>query len=320
MVAKIAFLFPGQGSQYTGMGKALYEEFSCAREIYDEAEAALGWDIKGLCFYNRDGKIDLTEYTQPAILVTSIAALVTIQKEGIKPHIVAGHSLGEYSALVASKGAGFIDIVKAVEYRGQVMQKAVREGEGKMAAIIGLPPEEVENICTQASSAGMVVPANYNSHEQIVIAGQAEGVEKALDIARRRGAKRVVSLNVSVPSHSPLMEEASEKFKNFLENITFHNLSIPLITNVDARIVHTAHEIKDALIRQLTNPVRWYQSMKALIGQGINVFIEIGPGRVLSGLLKRITRQMKVEATILNIEDDKSFHKTMEVLNGLPVE
>ena len=313
---KIAFIFPGQGSQYIGMGKSIYENFIPSRDIYDLAQDVLEWDVKGLCFENTGDKINLTEYTQPAILVTSISILQVLLSEGITPGVVAGHSLGEYSALVAAEGAGFSEMLHVVQKRAKFMQDAVPEGTGMMAALLGLSKELVIEICTTASVYGTVTPANYNAPEQIVIAGIAGAVNKAMELAREKGAKRVIPLNVSVPSHTSLMATPSEGLSVVLDGVEFKDLKIPLITNVDANIVNSAFDVKDALVRQLTNSVQWNESMSLLIKKGFNTFVEVGPGRVLSGLQKRIARELGSEIDILNIEDMDSLDKTMGILNG----
>jgi len=316
VMRKIAFIFPGQGSQNIGMGESLYDHFTVAREVFDTAEDILKWDVKGLCFENKGDKINLTEYTQPAILVTSISAWKILSAEGIIPGVVAGHSLGEYSAIVAAEGVSFIEMLPVVQTRGKLMQDAVPTGKGMMAALLGLSKETVLEICKSASIYGIVAPANYNAPDQVVIAGISDAVNKAMEIAKEKGVKRVVPLNVSVPSHSPLMKTASERLSEVLDAVKFSDLKTPLMTNVDARIVHSSSAIKNALVRQLTHPVRWDEAMSILIKEGFNTFVEVGPGRVLSGLQKRIARELNVEIDILNVEDGDSLNKVIETLIG----
>lgn len=293
-MSKLAFVFPGQGSQSVGMGKSFFESFDIARKTFEEANDALGFDIARLSFEGPQEEIDKTEITQPALLTASIAALrVLNEKTDLKPAYLSGHSLGEYTALVAAGSLEFRDAVKLVHLRGKFMQESVPQGVGRMCAILGLGIEDVQVICDSASiDAARVVPANINSPEQIVISGHAAAVEIAANLAKERGAKRVVQLQVSAPSHSPLMEAAAERLAAELNKITFKDFSIPVLTNVAAQPLSDASKIKGLLKDQLTSPVRWVDIIRRMKQDGVSNIIEVGPGKVLTGLIKRIEKEI----------------------------
>ncbi|MBI5644233.1 MAG: ACP S-malonyltransferase [Deltaproteobacteria bacterium] len=291
---KIAFVFPGQGSQSAGMGKSFYDSFAAAREVYDEANDLLGYDLKKLSFEGPQAELDKTENTQPALLTASIAALRVLNDNvKITPECLAGHSLGEYTALVAAGALDFSDAVKLVHLRGRFMQESVPFGTGKMCAVLGLDIDTVKAICASASSgAATVVPANINSPEQIVISGHSAAVDLAAGLAKERGAKRVIPLQVSAPSHSPLMESAARKLDEELKKIDFREPSAPVVTNVEAETIKDRSEIRTLLTRQLTNPVRWVDIIRKMKRDGVDAIIEIGPNKVLTGLVKRIEKEM----------------------------
>ena len=305
----VVFLFPGQGSQSAGMGRDLADSFPAARKVFEEADRALGFSISQLCFSGPEEALKLTENTQPALLTVSIAAYRALEEKGVRPNYVAGHSLGEYSALVAAGALTFADAVRLVRRRGQYMQEAVPAGEGAMAAILGMPPGRVAEICRKAGD-GKVAPANLNSPEQTVISGDAAAVKSAVEQASASGAKRAVMLPVSAPFHSELMRPAQERLEKDLRATEFADLKIPLVTNVDAGVITTGAEAREALIRQVTLPVRWEESIRELIEQGAATFVEVGPGRVLSGLLRQIDRSVHT----LNVEDGKSLQATLDRL------
>ncbi|MFY9618376.1 MAG: ACP S-malonyltransferase [Pyrinomonadaceae bacterium] len=307
----IAFIFPGQGSQKRGMGKDLADKFPAARQVFEEADEALGFALSDLCFNGPAEQLQLTENTQPAILTKSVAALRAIESEGFpKPDFVAGHSLGEYSALVAAGALSLTDAVQTVRKRGQYMQEAVPVGTGGMAAILGADVEMVAAACAEAAQGAVCSPANINSPHQIVIAGAAAAIDRAIVIAKARGAKHAVKLNVSAPFHCAMMMPAQERLALDLAELEFKDLATPVVTNVDARPINKGSDARDALIRQVSQPVRWLESVEFLATHGVQTFIEIGPGKVLSGLLRQINRELRG----LNVEDESSLRAAREAL------
>jgi [acyl-carrier-protein] S-malonyltransferase len=303
-----AFLFPGQGSQAVGMGKDLAEKYPVARQTFEEADEALGYKLSQLCWEGPEEKLRLTEVTQPAILTASIAALRVLQEKGLKAAFVAGHSLGEYSAHVAAGTLSFPDAVRTVRNRGKYMQEAVPVGLGAMAAILGMDLEKVTTVCADAAQGEVCAPANINSAEQIVISGHAAAVERATRLASERGAKRAIMLSVSAPFHCWLMKPAQDRLAADLQSLRLQSPGVPVICNVDAALVEGADAVRDALVRQVTGAVRWEPSMRLLIAKGMQLFVEVGPGKVLCGLMRQIDRSK----TCANVGDEASLAKTLE--------
>ena len=303
----IAFLFPGQGSQSVGMGKELADNHVIARQTFEEADEALGYKLSQVCFEGPEEKLKLTEITQPAILTASVAAWRVLHEKGVNPDCVAGHSLGEYSAHVAAGTLSFADAVRTVRNRGQYMQEAVPVGVGAMAAILGMPLDKVIEIARDAAQGEVCQAANINSPEQIVVSGSAGAVARAIQLATERGAKKAVSLPVSAPFHSALMQPAQDRLAADLKALTFHNPSCPVVCNVDAVAITSAEAARDALVRQVTGAVRWDESVRLLIAKGVSLFIEVGPGKVLWGLMRQIDRSK----TCLTVGDEASLQKTL---------
>ncbi|HKD93001.1 MAG TPA: ACP S-malonyltransferase [Terriglobales bacterium] len=306
----IAFLFPGQGSQAVGMGKELAAMYPVARQTFDEADEALGYKISELCFEGPEEKLKLTEVTQPAILTVSVAAFRVLRETGITPNYVAGHSVGEYAAHVAAGTFDFKHAVRVARNRGRYMQEAVPVGEGAMAAILGMNADGVRAACEEASQGEVVQAANNNSPEQVVISGHAAAVQRAADLAKQHGAKKTVMLQVSAPFHCSLLKPAQDRLEADLKQIEFYDPEVPVIANIDAEPRTSASAARQALIRQATGAVQWERSINKLISLGVEVFVEVGPGKVLCGLMRQIDRTK----LCLNVQDEASLQKTMNEL------
>ncbi len=312
-MSKIGFLFAGQGAQYVGMGKELYEHFSCATQIFDRASEAVGFDLAALCHKGPIEELNSTENTQPAVVTTSIAALAVLQEHGVKADVVAGLSLGEYSALYCSGVFDLTTVVKLVQKRGKYMQDAVPQGVGTMAAILGLPAQSVEEACEEAKDIGIVEIANYNCPGQIVIGGDVKAVHAACEIAVQKGAMKAVPLLVSAPFHTSMLAPAARKLSAEIEHIDLGSMDIPIISNVTAQYIEQIDQIKPLLTQQVMKPVLWEQTIRRMMADGVDVFVEIGPGKVLSGFVKKIDRK----AVVVNVEDLKSLEKAVAVVGAV---
>ena len=307
---KTAFVFPGQGAQYAGMGREVAEKFPVAQAAFDEANAALDFPISRLCFEGPEEDLKLTQNTQPAILTTSIALFRVLEERGVRPDFVAGHSLGEYSALVAAGALKLNEAAPLVRRRGRYMQEAVPVGVGATAVLLGLDLETVKSVCEQAAQGQVVSAANLNSSAQIAIAGHTEAVNRAMELAKAAGAKRTIALPVSAPFHCALVKPAEDRLAVDLDRCAFSDLRYPLVTNVDAQPIRTSEEARSALKRQVSRPVRWQESIQRLLDEGVRTFVEVGPGKVLLGLIRSIDKSV----TMLNAEDEKSVENAVSAL------
>ena len=303
----IAFLFPGQGSQHAGMGKELADNFTVARQVFEEANDALGFDLASLCYNGPEEDLKLTANTQPAILTTSVAALRVLSSEsGLIPSFAAGHSLGEYSALVCAGGLAFADAVRVVRQRGTFMQEAVPVGTGSMAAILGLGLDDLAVVCSDAAQGQVVAPANFNSDGQVVIAGHTEAVDRAIVLAKEKGAKRAMPLPVSAPFHCSLMVPAGERLATVLNGIEVGAMTLPVIANVEAAPNQDSARVRELLVKQVSAPVRWQETIASMVELGVDRYVEIGPGKVLSGLAKRMAKGSTIQ-NVQNVADIRAL-------------
>lgn len=312
MYGKMAWVFPGQGSQYLGMGRSIAEAEPEARAFFDTASERLGYDLASLCWYGPELKLRQTQYTQPAILTVSAMLAHVLYSRGLEPHVVAGHSLGEYSALVAAGSLDFEAAVTLVARRGRLMEEAVPGGKGTMAVLLGLESSQVEAICHEAAQGEVVEPANINSPGQIVISGERRAVERAMALGKENGARRVLELDVSGPFHSSLMQPAARVFADDLADVSLANPKIPLVANVTADYVQGPAAVRRALIQQLSSPVRWEETIRRLVADGVQTFVEVGPGKVLTGLIKRISRKVGTIA----FQEMEDLEKVLEMAKG----
>lgn len=310
-MGKIAFVFPGQGAQYVGMGKQIAQEYKSAENIFNEASEALGFDVKKMVFESDEETLKITENTQPAIVTTSIACMQPLLENGIKPDVVAGLSLGEYSAHVAAGTMTFRDAVGLVRKRGKFMQEAVPIGVGTMAAVLGLSNDDIIECCKLASQDGIAEPANFNCPGQVVVAGEIKAVEKVVELAKEKGAKRSMLLPVSAPFHCSMLKPAGERLAAEMKNIELYDMKVPVAINVTGKYITDKHSVKEMLIKQVSTSVLWEECVKTMIADGVDTFIEIGPGKVLGGFIKKISKDVRT----FNVEDIDSLNKTIEELN-----
>lgn len=307
---KTAFIFSGQGSQYAGMGKELYDNYKCVKEVFDKADEVLDFKVTEMCF-GEDERLNETEYTQPALLTMSYAVYKLMEEKGLRADYVAGLSLGEYSAHAVSGTMNFEEAVKLVRKRGKFMTEAVPKGEGAMCAVLSLDADKIQEACNEVSGTGRCMIANYNAPGQIVIAGDKEAVEKASELVKEKGAKRAVMLNVSGPFHTSLLKPAADKLSEELNNIELKNMTIPVVTNLTAEVVEDKNQVKDILTKQVMNPVKWEQSVKKMIELGVDTFVEMGPGKTLSSFVKKAAKEVGADVAIYNVEDLKTLEKTL---------
>lgn len=312
-MGKTAFIFPGQGAQYIGMGKEIAELFPSAADIFRRAGDALGFDIREMIFNGDEETLSITENTQPAILTASIACLMPLLEAGIKPDYTAGLSLGEYAAHVLSGTFSFEDAVRLVRKRGKFMQDAVPVGLGAMAAIIGLDREEVIEICEEAQNTGIIGPANFNCPGQVVVAGETAAVNEAVRLATEKGAKRAVLLNVSAPFHCIMLEPAGEQLREALKDIEVHPMTVPVVSNVTGKVIPSEDQVKELLVQQVSKSVLWEDCIRTMAEAGVDTFVEIGPGKVLGGFVKKIDKELRT----FNVEDKASLDKTLGALKGV---